>query len=104
MCLALIQLGLVKKLTAFGIRDELVVFYIVYVGHCEVSPFYYFILEEQQVGFPYPSIFWRLFSFSRHDILKNKEQNKTLNEDSTIVLPNHMLIVMEGCREARYID
>lgn len=55
MCLALIQLGLVKKLTAFGIRDELVIFYIVSVGHCEVSPFYYFILEEQQVGFPYPS-------------------------------------------------
>ena len=46
MCLALIHLGLVKKLTAFGIRDELVIFYIVYVGNCEVSPFYYFILEE----------------------------------------------------------
>ena len=40
------------------------------------------------------------FSFNRHDLLKNK----TLHEHSTVVLPKDMLFIMEGHREARFIE
>lgn len=60
----------------------------------------FYIRGTVKLTFHIPESIWRCnFSFSRHDLLKNK----TLHEHSTIVLPKDMLIIMEGQREARFI-
>lgn len=59
----------------------------------EKLPFH--ISKNSLVGF--------FFSFNRHGYLKNK----ALNENSTIVLLTHMLIIMEGHRggkRAKFIE
>ena len=104
MCLALVQLGFVKKkLATFGRRDELVKFDIVWVGDCNIgsiSILLFYIRGIVKLTFNIPESIWKcFFSFNRH-LLKNK----TLDEHSTVFLPKDMLIIMEGHREARFTE